>query len=77
MNGYPVSMSFFNSYSGEILNTSFLYLLINRLLIQIFASILADLAKYEIGKLLGSGSFGQVVAATRKSDDKPVCVSFI
>ena len=33
MNGYPVSMSFFNSYSGEILNTSFLYLLINQLLI--------------------------------------------
>ena len=39
-----------------------------------FAPISADLAKYEIGKLLGSGSFGQVVAATRKSDDKPVCV---
>ena len=35
-------------------------------------SISADLAKYEIGKVLGSGSFGQVVAATRKSDNKPV-----
>ena len=40
-------------------------------------SISADLAKYEIGKVLGSGSFGQVVAATRKSDNKPVCSSYL
>ena len=42
-----------------------------------FAPIVADIAKYKIGKLLGSGSFGQVVAATRKSDDKPVCVFYV
>ena len=57
-----------------IVGKYFLRYSINRLLISFFASILADLAKYEIGKLLGSGSFGQVVAATRKSDDKPVGV---
>ena len=29
-----------------------------------------------MGKVLGSGSFGQVVAATRKSDNKPVRSSY-
>ncbi|PFX27117.1 Serine/threonine-protein kinase pim-2 [Stylophora pistillata] len=45
--------------------------------IKELASSNADLAKYEIGKLLGSGSFGQVVAATRKSDNKPVALKFV
>ena len=43
----------------------------------VFAPISADVAKYELGKALGAGSFGQVVAATRKSDNKPVCSSFV
>ena len=32
----------------------------------------AELADYDIGKVLGAGSFGQVVAATRKADNLPV-----
>jgi len=28
---------------------------------------------YEFGKMLGAGGFGQVIAATRKKDNLPVC----
>ena len=38
-----------------------------------YLSISADFANFEIGKLLGAGSFGEVVAATRKNDNVPVC----
>jgi len=31
-----------------------------------------ELADYDIGKVLGTGSFGQVVAARRKADNLPV-----
>ena len=30
------------------------------------------LGKYDLGNLIGCGSFGQVIAATRKIDNKPV-----
>ena len=30
------------------------------------------LAKYDLGDIIGCGSFGQVVAATRKADNSPV-----
>ena len=32
----------------------------------------AKFAAYELGKVLGAGSFGQVMAATRKKDNLPV-----
>ena len=32
----------------------------------------AELADYDIGRVLGAGSFGQVVAPTRKVDNLPV-----
>ena len=31
-----------------------------------------DLAKYELGRKLGEGAFGQVLAARRKTDNVPV-----
>ncbi|XP_078382991.1 serine/threonine-protein kinase pim-3-like isoform X2 [Oculina patagonica] len=37
----------------------------------------AGFADYEIGKVLGAGSFGDVIAATRKSDNKPVALKFV
>ncbi|XP_078356907.1 serine/threonine-protein kinase pim-3-like [Oculina patagonica] len=36
-----------------------------------------QLADYDIGKVLGAGAFGQVVAATRKTDNLPVALKFV
>ncbi|KAJ7325643.1 Serine/threonine-protein kinase pim-3 [Desmophyllum pertusum] len=37
----------------------------------------ADFANYDMGKLIGAGSFGEVIAATRKEDNKPVALKFV
>ncbi|KAJ7328596.1 Serine/threonine-protein kinase pim-3 [Desmophyllum pertusum] len=35
------------------------------------------LAKYDLGDVIGCGSFGQVIAATRKADYMPVAIKFV
>ena len=38
-----------------------------------FCLISAEFDNYEFGKMLGAGGFGQVISATQKKDNLPVC----
>ena len=38
-----------------------------------FCLISAEFDNYEFGKMLGAGGFGQVISATQKRDNLPVC----
>ena len=70
--------TFFSGRGRSHVHISLRFLcVINSFADLVYALISADLAKYEIGRVLGAGSFGQVVAATRKSDNKPVCSSSV